>query len=449
MDVLSNREWAFIIWFVIAVCYFAVSTKMSKGRVAFKGVVKAFLQRKILIVVFLISIYIFLITYLLSKLSVWDVKYLKLTLFWGFSFGLLSVFKLQESKAVNDFFKEAAYAHFKLTVILEYLVGFYSFSLITEIMLMPVLFIISVVYVFSEKSDKHTLVHKLAGFILAVYVLAILFMTLNNVHENYTTLINLDTFNELLIPFLLTIIYLPFLFMLHVYMRYESIFVGLGQLINDEALLNYSKMEAIKSFYWRTNLLGNWRKIINVSVIETKTDVDNSINKALLLDERENNPEVVNPNKGWSPYIANEFLSEFGLRTGLYNNYCGDEVWHTSSNNIDINKEDLFPCSIAYYIEGCEHAVEEVSIKLYVTQQESFKDSVDFFIHVASRLFEQALNKKLPDSLVSAIMNGKNYDIEIGRYSIVLIKRDWNNYKLQGFDMKLSISLTARTTPDT
>lgn len=441
MDILSNREWAIVFWFVIAVCYLVLSTKMTGGRTAFKNVVKAFFKWNILKIVCLLAIYIFLITQLLAKLSLWDVKYLKLTLIWAFSFAFLSIFKIQESKSTDSYFKKVVFDHFKLMAVIEYVVGFYSFSLITEILMTPILVIVSAMYVMTERKDKHKSVHKFMELLLAMYVVVLLILTINSVYADYTTLINSDTFNELLIPFLLTILYLPFLFMLHVYMKYESIFVGVERFIKDEKVLKYAKTKAIKSFYWRTTLVDNWRKVVNLSSIETKDGVDESINKVLVLNKRKNNSKDVDADLGWSPYKANEFLSEFGLKTGFYNNYCGDDVWHSSSANVDLDEGELFPSSIAYFIEGNEHAVEKVTLKLYVMQQESFKASVDSFIRVSQKLFKRALNESMPESLVASMKNGNNYHIEIGRYSVALAKQHWPNHAFNGFDMKLSVSL--------
>ena len=220
--IFNNREIALLFWIALIV----LAVLLSKLRKSLVPIFKILTSKMFLIIFSLIGAYLYGIILLLKNLEVWQTSYLKDVLFWLFSVGLILIFKINESKS-NAYFKGIFLSAIKWTIILEFIVNLYSFSLFTEIIILPVLVFLAMTQAVAEMDEKHKMVSKFLQNVIAVAGLLIFSFSL------YKTVINFDavlTFQNLivfLLPSTITILFIPFVYFLALYSTYESYFIQL------------------------------------------------------------------------------------------------------------------------------------------------------------------------------------------------------------------------------
>lgn len=220
--IFNNREMAILFWIVLIV----LAVLLSKLRKSFAPILKTLTGKMFLIIFSLIGAYLYGIILLLQNIEVWQSSNLKDVLFWLFSVGLILVFKINDAKS-NSYFKGIFLSAIKWTIILEFIVNLYSFSLLTEIIILPVLVFLAMTQAVAEMDEKHKMVSKFLQNVIAVAGLLIFSFSL------YKTVINFDavlTFQNLvvfLLPSTITILFIPFLYFLALYSTYESYFIDL------------------------------------------------------------------------------------------------------------------------------------------------------------------------------------------------------------------------------
>lgn len=220
--IFNNREIALLFWIALIV----MAVLLSKLRKSLVPIFKILTGKMFLIIFSLIGAYLYGIILLLKNLEVWQISNLKDVLFWLFSVGLILVFKINEAKS-NAYFKGIFLSAIKWTIVLEFIVNLYSFSLLTEIIILPVLVFLAMKQAFAEMDEKHKMVSKFLQNVIAVAGLLIFSFSL------YKTLINFDavlTFQNLvvfLLPSTITVLFIPFVYFLALYSTYESYFIHL------------------------------------------------------------------------------------------------------------------------------------------------------------------------------------------------------------------------------
>lgn len=256
LEIFSTRELALLFWIAVIILLSFLSLKLTKS---FLGIVKAFFARKIIQIFLLYNLYVALIVFILERIDLLDKNLIKDTTLWYFSVGFILFLKLNNAKSIR-YFREIIFDSIKWIIILEYLVNFYTFGFWTEIICMPIIFSLVLTQFYTElgKTEqdkaisanlKNTL--NFIGLIIFVYVL---YMTI----VEFKQLLTINNLKSFLLPPLLTILYIPFLYLAALFMQYEELFVSIRNyhLVRPEtnvkreifkvALLNLNKVSAIK-----------------------------------------------------------------------------------------------------------------------------------------------------------------------------------------------------------
>src|SRR5690606_13614599 len=159
-------------------------------------------------------------------------------------------------------------------------------------------------------------------------------------------ILNIDSLRQIFITPILTISFLPFIFILSVYIFYENQFVALKQKITNKSLLLYAKKNALFRFNFDKDGLSRWIDRLYAFSPITRNNIDSSIDYVKKRQNIEKDPPTVNLSVGWSTFLAGSTLTDFGLKAGHYENRYQDE-WHSMSSNLLLNG-DLLKNSIVY-----------------------------------------------------------------------------------------------------
>ncbi|MET3128966.1 hypothetical protein ABID42_004088 [Arcicella rosea] len=229
-DSLSNRETALAIWILIALtaCMFSKSIRQS-----FVGIIKALFAWKILVSILTFFAYTVLWIFLLHKFGFWDISFLKDTVIWALSFGfisLMNVNKVYDSK----YFKIVLLDTIKWTIIIEFIVNFFTFSLTTELIFVPILVFSAMMQAAASFKSEHKQVEKLFKYVLTAFGIAIFTFSLYKTFEKHSQLFTIDNLKSFLLPVFLSITFLPFMYLYNLLVKYEELWIRLNLSIRNK-----------------------------------------------------------------------------------------------------------------------------------------------------------------------------------------------------------------------
>jgi hypothetical protein len=246
---------------------------------------------------------------------------------------------------------------------------------------------------------------------------------------------------DFLIPFLLSLLYLPFIYLLSVYMAYERIFLVLSHVLKDASLYQFAQKQTLFHFGFRAKDMDRWKDTILLSLPKSKDEILSSIHKIKQEKKAERNPAPIDQEKGWSPYKAKNFLVAVGIEAGYYKNVYGDE-WAASSKYIDLN-DGLVSNNIAYYISGNREVATSLKLVLNVNWPESAATAHSKLTEYVEELYKSALDKSLSDSIVQALMYGAEETAYEGNKRISIVKDSWPGHGLNGYHITVEIKAIA------
>lgn len=263
-EFLSNRELAMIIWgviFLIFVC------RTKSVRQSMLNVLKAFFVKKILLVIGIVIFYISGCCFILNTLNLWNPELLKDSLLYTVTASVYvgKVVNFNLSKVSNGF-KDIIVENISITVFVTAVFNFYSLPFWLEILFIPTITIAAVMIAFIDKRKQEDdekvkgCLKRLIFYINYGLVVYFVLKTLNNPAE----LINANTLKQILLPTLLTAMYLPALYLIAIYSVYEQSFVVLKCMSRGDSreykfrrntLMRFCKLNLSKLIYVKTN----WR----------------------------------------------------------------------------------------------------------------------------------------------------------------------------------------------
>jgi hypothetical protein len=277
---LSNREISILIWTFLILTFLVVSSKGSFGNLL--SVMKALFSKKFIPFYATFGIYFFVIIRLLSKFSVWEFSLYKDFIYWFFTTGIVLFFSSNNLKTYKDFIKVILTA-ISLTIILEFIIGFYNFSLVWELILIPVVTFISLLSVVAEmkKDDRNTkIVANLLKNILAIIGFGILIYGIYQLTVNYKEFFTLSNLKSFLLPPIFTLLFLPLIYFTVLYLKYER---ALGNLRRYKFLTLNRKRKIKFSILRYANINFNYIENANKIILFKKRELQNEIDIKLYL----------------------------------------------------------------------------------------------------------------------------------------------------------------------
>ena len=258
-DLFNNREIATGIWLVI-VAIFAGRSKAVRESMA--DLSKMFTNPKIAVPILLMVAYVGLEVVFLKRLSFWDTSLLKDTLYWFILSGFALLMNIIGEKEPGKFFKETVLQCVGITVALEFLLNLYTLPLLGEFFLLPVLFLIAAASVMAENDPKYAPVGKLSSGIQSVLGVLLFVYVGWSLYVNHAELTSRTTLDSFLLPILLTLLFLPFLYFTKLVAVYELFFVRLQIFIReDNKLRAYVRRKALLQCHFDLFKLARFQKI--------------------------------------------------------------------------------------------------------------------------------------------------------------------------------------------
>ncbi|AFU97813.1 hypothetical protein [Simiduia agarivorans] len=438
MDVLNNREWSILIWFTALALYVGLSPRMQEVRASLIDVIQSFFVWKIQSVLFLALSYVSIVVYFLHEMDMWHIGQLKSTLIWFFAVAFLSFFDIENYKKDSGLFKKTLLDNIKLIALVEFLIGFYVLPFLAELILFPVLVLITMPHAYSQTDEKYKSVETLFGTILAIFGFSLIIYALYELATNFFVFTKPETAEDFLLPPFLTLAYLPFIFALVIYTTYENIFVRLQFSIKNKWVKRFTKAFALIVFNFHIKDLERWVWMLQVRDTNNLRDVFKAWKDFRAMRKVEKTPPSISKNEGWSPYEAQGFLKEHGIETGYYKELQGD--WFASSPYVEFG-DGLIKANIAYYIDGNSRSARSLRVTVNINDGKDTDLARNKMLDAVETLFQKSTNHILPEKIKEAIINEKNIDDIYDLYSVSFENEVCANHRLNGSTLRFCIAM--------
>lgn len=167
----------------------------------------------------LMSLYVGACVWLLAWLNLWDWPNLKSTLLWWLTVGFTSVFEAQQFKDEPHVLRKLVRDAFTLSAVVLFIAELVSFPLWVELLMLPSLVAITLLIAVGENQTDKLGVPRVLKLLRGLQMLAgfaILSLSYWLVAARITEFWSLNTLREFGLPFLLWLMFIPFIFLLAV-----------------------------------------------------------------------------------------------------------------------------------------------------------------------------------------------------------------------------------------
>ena len=204
-DIFTTREIATGIWFILFLAFIFISPSTRKAAIR---VIIVAVSKKLVIPFIAILVYATILTFLSMQLPIWRNVFLKDIIFWVLFAGVPVCYGAVNPKKESHYFRNILTDNLKFTIILEFIISSFTFNLIVEIIILPVVTLLVILETAAGYNSENQPVKRLISFILAIFGYAFLGLTLKIAVETYSMLDSIDLLVSFCIPIIFSIAYI-------------------------------------------------------------------------------------------------------------------------------------------------------------------------------------------------------------------------------------------------
>lgn len=224
LGIFSTREISILIWLTIIISLILIK---KETRIAFIDCIKLLFEPKIAIIWFIYCLYYFLITILLTNLSIWKRIYIKDIIIWTILVGMINYFKsITDNDSVFSL-RKLIKDNINVTIIVEFIISIFTFDIILELIIAPIATILSLLSLYIERNSNYENVYKIIDGIMGAFGLFLAFKTIGVGIYEYKYLNIKDTLVSFMIPIIYSFLSITLYYIIRLYVRYEVVFVSL------------------------------------------------------------------------------------------------------------------------------------------------------------------------------------------------------------------------------
>ncbi|MEW6179155.1 MAG: hypothetical protein AB1522_04425 [Chloroflexota bacterium] len=270
ISTFNNREIATAVWFTIA---FLWAISISGVRRSIHDLLKVFFTPKIIIPIMVMLLYIVCMILIFEKIGFWDESALKDTVLWTLGSPFALYFSLDRVSQDDNYFKRVILDNLKFVLILEFIVNLYSFSLLAELIIIPIVSVMLLMNAFAELKPEYKQVSKLLNFILGVFGLYLIAFTFREIVLDFKNFASLKNLRDFLLPISFSIALLPFLYIMALFMQYETFFVRIDLANKNSDVAKYAKRRVLVTCHLNLSKLNRVSKKAGYPKANNEKDV--------------------------------------------------------------------------------------------------------------------------------------------------------------------------------
>lgn len=379
---LNNREISTLVWSTIAIAAFALK---REGRSAMWAVVRSLCQPILLSALAVATVWIGGCVYLMEREGFWEIGNLKTTVVWAITFAFVTMFDV-ERIGKPGFADKVVRDTINATAVVVFIAEFATFGLLAELAFVPFLVFLTLLRAASETKAELATVRKLLNG-LAIFVgMGIFAYSVFMIVKEFTAFAQVSTALDFTVPIILSVLFLPFIFVFGRWVTYERVYSAFFYAVPDARLRRYARWRGLLAFGPDVEGLDRWRNMLERERPGTRAEIDDAVLAIKAAQGREKNPPVVAADEGWSPYESKAFLEAHGLPTNAWQD-LGDGEWSCSAPLLDIG-DGFMPNRLGFYLIGDALVARRLRLKLYINDPDHAEMAEARFVEVASALLE-------------------------------------------------------------
>ena len=277
-EALNSREWATVIWAVIALLWMLTRTEI---RASLLDVVRVVLGRTIVVPASVMLAYIAAVVFVASRIGLWEVRLVGATLAWMVPSALLGFFKVLRISEDRHYFRASLRRSVEIAALVDAYVNLFVLPFWAELILIPFVTLLAALVAVAEVSPElagkeYDATRSCLKLLTGVLGVVLLFYATIHVAHDLSGSSGLSHLGKsLILPFWLNLALIPFMFLLAIRLVYETAFVMRGFSGNTtKASIRRAKLALMLSVGARPFVLGNfgapWPYRLNQA--ETLTD---------------------------------------------------------------------------------------------------------------------------------------------------------------------------------
>lgn len=275
---LNTREMALMI---IGILFLILISSIKKVRKSLLDVVRIFFSSiKILVPFIGMVLYISLILFILYNIGFLNMNHVKDVIFWFFIVAIPLFFTSNKVREDKNFFKTKAVEYVKLITIFGFLINFYTLPILVELILQLFLLFLILLITVSKTDKKYKRVETFLNIILLIIVAYLVIFSIKSLFVHPNDFININTLITYILPAILTILLLPFIYLWALFMRYELFYVLLKFQFKESKLVGYVFKEVFKRYKLDLYGLDDFLSKFQIFNIKRTEDVEKEIQKA-------------------------------------------------------------------------------------------------------------------------------------------------------------------------
>jgi hypothetical protein len=224
-DVLSTREVATAIWLFVFIYFVFVNSKTKES--AFQ-VVKIACSKQLATPFVIMILYAVILVISFAKLPIWKIAYIKDILIWVFFVGVPVCFGAVTRNVDSEYFKKIVLNNLKFAVIVEFFINTFTFSLIVELILIPILTFLFIFDAVPDTKEEYLPAKKLSSMLLPIIGFGVLGFAFKNAIYTYNNLGVADLLVKFFIPIVFSTFYIPVAYSFAIYSKYQMMFIRMS-----------------------------------------------------------------------------------------------------------------------------------------------------------------------------------------------------------------------------
>jgi len=229
-DIFSTREVAIGIWLIA--CFIVAFIMMIKHK-NIKASIKLFLcdaiSIKLVIPILFFLIYSVITTSLFSLLSIWKSIFIKDIVLWTLFVGIPLYYGAIMKNIDKSYYKKALIRNLKLIVFVEFIIVTFTLNIVVELIIIPVVTCITIVSTFADTRKDGKKAANFLSWLLTILGFCLLALAINKAIADYNMINGLDFLISIVMPLILSVIYLPITYIFALYAKYETTFMRMKQ----------------------------------------------------------------------------------------------------------------------------------------------------------------------------------------------------------------------------
>ena len=269
----NNRELAIFCWGIVILTGLSIfkrdiAKSLSKLLISFA---RFFLIRGIFLSFLFMTLYMLSFLLFFKHLNIWDKTLLKDTIYWTVGIAIILFFNNHQATNRDEYFKKIIVKNVSLILVIEFISNLYVFSFTLELITLPVLFFLGIFSALNYSDKDSILLKKISDKIIQVYGIIVLIFTIVQITKNFNDFATTGNLKSMLLGPTLTLIYIPFLYLNAIYMKYEEFFSRVNYIFKENRhLRRFTKWLVLK----KCNL--NIRKLRLAKKLRIYTSIDKS-----------------------------------------------------------------------------------------------------------------------------------------------------------------------------